>query len=26
MCQLVDDVKFDFNEKRNRLTLTKFIN
>jgi serine/threonine-protein kinase RsbW len=25
MCQLVDDVKFDFNTKRNRLTLTKFI-
>ena len=25
MCQLVDDVKFDFNEKRNQLTLTKFI-
>ncbi len=23
MCQLVDDVNFDFNEKRNRLTLVK---
>jgi serine/threonine-protein kinase RsbW len=26
MCQLVDDVKFDFNAKRNRLTLTKYFN
>ena len=26
MCRLVDDVKFDFNAKRNRLILTKFIN
>jgi len=25
MCQLVDDVRFDFNEKRNRLTLVKNI-
>lgn len=26
MCRLVDDVKFDFNSKRNRLTLTKNFN
>lgn len=26
MCQLVDEVKFDFNEKRNRLTLVKYFN
>jgi serine/threonine-protein kinase RsbW len=26
MCRLVDDVKFDFNAKRNRLVLTKYIN
>jgi serine/threonine-protein kinase RsbW len=25
MCQLVDEVKFDFNGKRNRLTMTKYL-